>query len=79
MKRIIKRANVCIEEINDSIAELVNVIRDSDDIDEATKAEMISDLADQLTYYAIMLLRHEDGDLCEIELIPYGRCPKWMN
>lgn len=79
MKRIIKRANVCIEEINDSIAELVNVIRDSDEIDEATKAEMISDLADQLTYYAIMLLGNEDGDLREIELIPYGRCPKWMN
>ena len=79
MKRIIKRANVGIEKINDSIAELVNVIRDSDEIDEATKAEMISDLADQLTYYAIMLLRNEDGDLCEIELIPYGRCPKWMN
>jgi hypothetical protein len=77
MKRIIKRANVGIEEINDSIAELVNVIRDSDEIDEATKAEMISDLADQLTYYATGLT--EDGDLCEIELIPYGRCPKWMN
>ena len=77
MKRIIKRANVCIEEINDSIAELVNVIRDSDEIDEATKAEMISDLAYQLTYYATGLTG--DRDLCDIELIPYGHCHEWMN
>ena len=77
MKRIIKRANVGIEKINDSIAELVNVIRDSDEINEATKAEMISDLAYQLTYYATGLT--EGGDLCEIELIPYGHCHEWMN
>ena len=77
MKRIIKRANVGIEKINDSIAELVNVIRDSDEIDEATKAEMISDLAYQLTYYATGLT--EDGDLCEIELIPYGHYRECMN
>ena len=77
MKRIIKRANVGIEKINDSIAELVNVIRDSDEIDEATKAEMIYDLAYQLTYYATGLT--EDGDLCEIELIPYGHYREYMN
>ena len=75
MKSIIKRVNVGIEEINDSIAELVNVIRDSDEIYEATKAEMISDLADQLTNYATALI--EDEDFCEVERIYYFSNANW--
>ena len=78
MKRIIKRANIRIEEINNSIEELANLIRDSDEIDEATKAEMISDLADQLTNYSTALI--EDEDFCEVERIHYYiSFHEWMN
>ena len=76
MKRsIIKRANIRIEEIDDSIEELANLIRDSDEIYEATKAEMISDLADQLTNYATALI--EDEDFCEVERIYYFSNANW--